>query len=167
MNLRADKCLTPSGVVVDPYYVQQPMDWVHIVAFDSSYKILLNEQYRHGAAKISIELPCGAIEPGEKPLEAITRELMEETGCTFDRIEELPPISPNPARYSNMIYPFVAFDTKVVADQNLDESEDISFKFVPLAKVMELIRTGKFLQSLHVSSLLLALDKARLIEIKY
>ncbi len=31
MTLRADRCETPDGVVVEPYYVQEPCDWVHIV----------------------------------------------------------------------------------------------------------------------------------------
>ena len=166
MTLRADKCETPGGTILEPFYIQEPVDWVHVVAFDDQRRILLNEQYRHGAGKISTELPCGTVEAAESPLAAITRELMEETGCTFERIEKLPPVSPNPARYTNLIHPFIAFGTKVVAEQNLDEAEDIDFRFAPVSEVMDLIRSGQFLQSLHVSSIMLALERIGMLNVR-
>jgi len=62
MTLRADRCETAAGVVIDPYYVQEPEDWVQVVAFDPADKILMIRQYRHAAGLISNELPCGGIE---------------------------------------------------------------------------------------------------------
>ena len=34
ISMRADVCETAEGVVVDPYYVMESSDWVHIAAFD-------------------------------------------------------------------------------------------------------------------------------------
>ena len=166
MTLRADKCETPDGIIVEPYYVQEPQDWAHVVAFNDNHEILLTEQYRHGMGKVCIELPCGAIEPGEDPEAAMKRELLEETGCEAKEIVALPPVSPNPARYANTIYAYVAFGTTQTKEQNLDETEDIAFRFWPLQEVMELIRNGEFWQSLHLASLMLAFDKAGLLSIK-
>ena len=166
MTLRVDRCETPDGIIVDPYYVQEPCDWVHVVAFNRVHEILLTEQYRHGIGKVCLELPCGAVESGEQPETAIRRELLEETGCQIDELVALPPISPNPARYSNLIYPFVAFGVEQVEAQNLDEAEEIQFKFWSLHKVMELVRKGEFWQSLHAATLLLALDKAGILDLK-
>jgi ADP-ribose pyrophosphatase len=42
--------------------------------------ILIERQYRHAAGQFLLELPAGRIEPGEKPLAAAKRELIEETG---------------------------------------------------------------------------------------
>lgn len=165
MTLRADKCETSTGIVIEPYYVQEPMDWVHVVAFDDSKNILVIRQYRHAVGQVLPEFPCGAVDPGEEPLAAVTRELLEETGCTFDRIEALPPLSPNPASHSNRVHPFVAFGTRVVAEQNLDDTEEIEFEFLPLKELMTMVRSGEFLQSIHVATLLLALERAGLLQI--
>jgi len=35
MTLRADRCETATGIVIDPYYVQEPEDWAQVVAFDA------------------------------------------------------------------------------------------------------------------------------------
>lgn len=159
MTLRADRCQTGSGVVVDPYYVMEPPDWVQIVAFDCQDRILITRQYRHGAALISTEFPCGVVEPGEAPAEAARRELLEETGCTSQELWPLSSLSPNPARYSNKIHAFVALDTQQVQAQNLDKTEEIEFGFYTLSEVFSLIDRGAFPQALHLANLFLALRR--------
>ena len=47
---------------------------------DSQPRVLLERQYRHAANDYLWELPAGRIDPGEKPLPAARRELLEETG---------------------------------------------------------------------------------------
>jgi ADP-ribose pyrophosphatase len=157
LTLRADHCEMPSGVSVNPYYVQESPDWVQIVAFDARYRILVTHQYRHGAGLISTELPCGTVEPGETPAQAAMRELLEETGSSYESIAPLPVFSPNPARYSNRVHAFVATGTHRVQDQNLEPTEDIEFEFLTIPEVLSLIDSSKFLQALHVGSLFLAL----------
>ncbi len=49
----------------------------------------LVKQYRVGAEAISIELPAGAINPGELPLLAAQRELLEETGLAASHWQPL------------------------------------------------------------------------------
>jgi 8-oxo-dGTP pyrophosphatase MutT (NUDIX family) len=159
MTLRADRCETGTGVVLDPYYVQEPEDWVQVVAFDSQNRVLLIKQYRHGAGLISTELPCGVVEPGEAAAEAAARELLEETGCAAETLEALPVLSPNPARYSNRIHSFIATGTRQVQQQRLDETEEIEFEFLPVSEVLALIDVGSFPQALHVASFLLALRR--------
>jgi 8-oxo-dGTP pyrophosphatase MutT (NUDIX family) len=42
--------------------------------------VILERQYRHAAGQFLIELPAGTREPGEAPLAAAKREMIEETG---------------------------------------------------------------------------------------
>jgi 8-oxo-dGTP pyrophosphatase MutT (NUDIX family) len=157
MTLRADRCESANGTVLDPYYVQELADWVQVVAFDSQDRILLTRQYRHGAGLISLELPCGVVEQGETAVQAAIRELLEETGCRAETLEPLPVLSPNPARYSNRIHAFIATGAQQVQEQRLDETEEIEFEFLPIERVLSLIDVGLFSQALHVASILLAL----------
>lgn len=161
MTLRADHCEMASGATLNPYYVQEPPDWVHIVAFDHEDRLLVVRQYRHGAGLISTELPSGNIEPGELPAQAAARELLEETGCTAQTLTPLPVLSPNPARYANKVHAFIALGTRRVQEQNLDDTEEIEFEFLTLDKVLALVEDGRFPQALHAASLFLALRKLR------
>jgi 8-oxo-dGTP pyrophosphatase MutT (NUDIX family) len=166
MTLRADHCEMASGVTLNPYYVQEPPDWVHVVAFDSQERILIIRQYRHGDGLVSSGLPCGAVESGEAPAQAARRELLEETGYTPEVLSPLPVLSPNPACYSNKIHAFVAKGAERVREQNLDETEEIEFEFLTIPAVLSLIDAGGFPQALHAASLFLALRNLGKIVIK-
>ena len=128
---------------------------------------MITRQYRHGSRTVCAELPCGVIDDCDpSPLEAAKRELLEETGCVGNRYEEIGKIYANPARQTNFVHCFVAYDVKKVSEQNLDEMENIEFEFVDLDTLFKLIDSGEFSQSLHVSSIFMTLRKCGLLNIK-
>jgi ADP-ribose pyrophosphatase len=59
-------------------------DIVAVVALTYEGEVVLVRQFRPGPARALDELPGGIIDPGESPLEAGSRELLEETGYTGD-----------------------------------------------------------------------------------
>ncbi len=164
LTLRADTCETAAGVRIDPFYILEKNDWAHVVGFDEKDRILIVKQYRHGSQTICAEVPCGVIDASDaSPMEAAERELLEETGCVAERIEELGVFYANPARQTNRVHSFIALGIKQVADQKLDATEEIEFEFVDVKTLLALIDSGEFAQSLHVSSVLLALRKRGLL----
>ena len=157
LTLRADRCVTPSGVAVEPYYVQELPEWVNIVAFDEQQRILLIEQYRHGIGEVTLEVPAGCVDNGEDPEIAAKRELLEETGCEVSALCKLPVQLPNPARSTNRMHQFVGIGARLVGAQNLDTSEAISFRFVPAVEVLRMIDSGEFCMSLHITNILMGI----------
>jgi 8-oxo-dGTP pyrophosphatase MutT (NUDIX family) len=156
MTMRADRCELPNGVVLDKYYVRENPDFVQIVPINAKGHILIVRQYRHGPQVISTEVPGGLVDPGEDPIDAAKRELLEETGCVADRFEAVSPLYTNPARNTNRAHTFIAHNARIVQPPQQESTEDIEFEFVSREEVFRLIDEGHFAHALHVASLLLA-----------
>src|ERR1051326_8226108 len=74
----------PSGRIVNDFYRIVMPEFSLVVPVTSSGELLMVRGYRHGPRKICLGVPGGLIEPGESPLAAAQRELLEETGYRAD-----------------------------------------------------------------------------------
>ena len=114
---------------LEPILVKAP-DWVSIMV-ERDGMFLVEKQFRYGANDFIEEFPCGMVEEGEDPLNAVVRELEEETGIKlFDKnnVIKLGQTNPNPAFMTNrMHYYYVNLDNAKYAHvaQKLDEHEEI------------------------------------------
>lgn len=166
LTVRADKCEKPDGKIIDPYYVYEFPDWVTAVAATSDDQIILVRQYRQALGETLIEIPGGCVDPSDENLQAAAaRELLEETGYAFESYTYLGKTSANPSTNNNLMHMFLATGGQKIKEQMLDEGEDIEVLLVSREEVKQLIRENKFMQSMHVTALLYALEK--LGELKY
>lgn len=95
---------------------------------------------------------------------AIARELLEETGYQFDHFEMLGVTSSNPSTNSNLMYMFLATGGEKIREPQLDPGEDIEVQLVSMDKLIELFKNNAFIQSMHVHTILKALEKLGKIE---
>ena len=159
-KVRKDRCLTPGGKIVDPYYVYEFPEWVTAVPVTEEGKIVLVRQYRHALGEVCIEIPGGCIDDADKdPQAAIARELLEETGYAFSSFEYLGKISANPSTNSNLMHMFLARGGKLVAPQSLDGNEEIEVDLVTIEELKKLLKDNKIMQAMHVTCMMYALDK--------
>src|SRR3989304_6426227 len=79
IDLRVDQVETPNGLEAIREVIEHP-GAVAVVPMDARGQVILVRQYRHAAGRTMIEVPAGTLKPGEDPLEAVRRELREETG---------------------------------------------------------------------------------------
>jgi 8-oxo-dGDP phosphatase len=159
--VRADDCVTPAGVEVAPFYVLEYPDWVHIIALDPHDNLILVQQYRHGVACMSTEVPAGRMDADdESPLTAAARELAEETGYVSDDLKLIATMSPNPATHANHIHVVLALNAQAKTTAAPDPAEDLTIRIIPYREALQMIVAGTFVHAPQIASLLLALARA-------
>lgn len=157
-NLRSDKVLKGNGVEMDPYYVFEFSDWVTVFPVTKEGKVVLVKQYRYGLGVWSIEVPGGIMDPHEtNPEEAAKRELLEETGYSCGKIEEVAIVATNPATQNNRLYCYLATGCELTHEQEFDENEEIELLLVTLEELRSMLRNNEIIQSLHVNTMLYSL----------
>lgn len=159
-KVRKEVCETPQGKIVDPYYIYDFPTWVGAVPVTEDGRIIMIRQYRHALGEFCIEIPGGCVDETDKSFQqAVARELLEETGYAFTSYDYLGRISPNPSTNSNLLHMFLAKGGSKVAEQKLDDNEEIGVVLLSVEEVKQLIRENKIVQAMHVTCILYALEK--------
>ena len=114
--------------------------------------MVLVEQYRHGTDEMTIEIPGGAVDPGESPATAAARELEEETGYRASELIEIGRVDPNPAFLSNRCWTYLALGCRSDGTVNLDPSEEIEVSLAPIEDFARLIDDGTITHSLVIAA---------------
>ena len=104
LKVRTDRCVSPSGPVIDPFHVLEYPAWVNVVALTPDGEIVLVRQYRHGVQQILLELPAGVVDPNDTPASAALRELREETGFEAEELHLTGSMDAEPARSQRSFY---------------------------------------------------------------
>jgi 8-oxo-dGTP pyrophosphatase MutT (NUDIX family) len=102
-------------------------DTVQVIPVREDGKIILLKQSQPGFRKPCLSVAGGRIDPGETPLQAAHRELLEETGYKAKKMELWYSVQPN-AKIDYAIYGFIAKGCKKVSAQKLDPGEKISLE---------------------------------------
>lgn len=159
LNVRKDVCELPDGREHSDYYILEYPDWASAFALTEDNQVIMVRQYRHGLGVVSTELPGGVIDKGETPAQAIARELKEETGYEFSLVEEIGQVAPNPATSNNYMHMFLATGGKKVAEQNLDDTEDVEVLIFSMDELKQMLKENRIVQSLHCTCIFYALSR--------
>ncbi len=161
IHLHADAYVTATGAMLDPWYMLQPPDFVHVLAITPDDRLVLVRQWRPGAGAAVLELPGGLMEPHEAdPAAAGRRECLEETGHAAPAYRTYLSLFPDPAHASNRIHFVLAERAELVAPQRLDHGEDIVVELHPVAEVLAGLPHGMLLGASQVGAVLLGLREA-------
>ncbi len=127
-------------------------DWVNVIAVTDDGRMVLIEQYRHGTDEMTIEIPGGAVDPGECPADSAARELEEETGYRASELIEIGRVDPNPAFLSNRCWTYLALGCRSDGTVSLDPSEEIEVSLAPIGDFARLIDGGTITHSLVIAA---------------
>ena len=156
-----DEIRLPNGKTAFREYLDHP-GAVGVVPFLDKETVVLVRQYRHPVGEVTIELPAGKLDHGEKVLPCVRRELHEETGYTARRIRPLINYWPTPAFANEVLHLFVA-EGLIPGKHHPDADEFLEVVRMPFKRALGLVRSGEIKDSKTVIGLLAceAFERAR------
>lgn len=154
LHVKADTVRLMNGHQTNREYILHPGASM-IIAMPDERTLLLERQYRYPLNRHFIELPAGKIDPGEDPLDAAKRELIEECGFTAANWRHLTTLHPGIGYSNERIELYIARGLTDVGRQ-LDEDEFLEVMQVPVLDAMEWIRDGRITEAKAVTGLLWA-----------
>lgn len=123
------------------FEIEQEPEIACVVAFTPEKRIVIAKQFRPGPEKVLWELPGGIIDPGETPVAAAARELLEETGYQGE-IEYIG-TAYDCAYSTGRRQCFIVKNAKIVQAQTPEENEFITVETLDLPAFRHLLRSGE------------------------
>jgi ADP-ribose pyrophosphatase len=139
-QLQRDTVIEPGGVQVERDIIVHPGSVVVMPVFPGG-RVLLIRQYRHSVGDFLWELVAGRKEPGETPISAARRELVEETGYAAERFRKLMRVVPTPGFVNEWMWIFAAEGLTEGAAQP-EEDEKITPRIFTLKDAAKMIERG-------------------------
>lgn len=136
-----DRAVDPGGFEIRRAVVQHAGSAV-MMPVDGKGRVLLVRQYRLPARAYLWELSAGRVDPGETPLRAAKRELIEETGFRARKWSKLGAFFPSPGYVAERMTIFVAQD--LTAGQATPmEDEHIETRWFSMREITAMIERGR------------------------
>ncbi len=140
LNVYRDEVLLPNGHRSTREYIVHP-GAVVVVPWLPNGKLVMERQYRYAMKREFLELPAGKLSPGEDPMAAVQRELLEETGYVATRWHTLGRIHPCIGYTNEDMFLYMAQDL-TLTKPDLDEDEMLDVVEMSLEDAMKGIREG-------------------------
>lgn len=133
--------------------VLESVDWVNMVAITDDGQLVMVRQYRFGVGYSTLETPGGMVDPGETPLAAAQRELLEETGYSGGTWSSLGAVEPNPAFHDHLCHHFLARGVRATHAQDLGRGEAIEVQLLTEQQLTRSVHDGQIRHVLALSAL--------------
>jgi ADP-ribose pyrophosphatase len=134
----------PDGRVISDWPWAKAPDYVNVAAITDEGRFLVFRQVKYGVEGESLAPVGGYLEPGEEPLSAARRELLEETGYQAARWTGLGRYRVDGNRGVGMAYFFLAEGAQHVAMPEPDDLEEQELLLLSRREVDAALAAGRF-----------------------
>jgi len=156
VKLSVQQVRLPNGKVVDNFHRVEMPEYAVVVAKTANGRMIMERQYKHGLDKVSLMLPGGLIEPGEEPIAAAKRELIEETGYSAENWQSLGFFVANANYGCGKAHVFTAENAKKMKDPNSGDLEDMEIVLMKLESLAVAVRSGEIMSLSAMAAIALA-----------
>lgn len=155
-DVRLDELYFPHGEKMSYTLLEIKADAAAILAKTKEGKWIINREYRHPTETWLLSCPGGRIDPGETPLEAAKRELLEETGYGGDPFTLLGAVYPFPTVSKQVIYYLFVEGAEYIQPPRHEPFEVIRTELKTLDELHHEIRNGTPVDGVLCTALFLA-----------
>ena len=141
LRVKRDTVSLHDGQAATREYIEHGGAVMVIPVLDSG-ELVMERQYRYALRRHCLELPAGKIDPGEEPLATGRRELLEETGYVAREWIYVATIHPTVAYSTERILIYLARGLEHRGGE-LDDGEHLEVLTLPLAALLDLVRSGE------------------------
>lgn len=134
----------PDKTIIENWLWLVTPDFVNIVAITDDGQYLCFRQTKYAVNGTSLAPIGGYIEPGEEPLLAAQRELLEETGYKARHWEKLGQFAVDGNRGNGTAYFFLARGVHKTAERDADDLEEQQLLKLSRAEVEAAVARGAF-----------------------
>lgn len=136
-------------------------DYVNVAVVTTEGEFLCFRQTKYAVDGISLAPVGGYLEPGEEPLAAAQRELLEETGYESPDWLSLGRYAVDGNRGAGTAHLFLACQARPVADVNADDLEEQQLLHLSRAEVEAALAAGEFKVLAWAAVMALALQQMK------
>ena len=142
-RLREDQVALEGGKTIDYAYLERD-EAVIVVPVTHDGSVVLLKQYRYPVDEWCLEVPAGGThDSADASLEEVVRkELWEEVGATAESLTHVGSFYSCNSKSDAKCHVFLAEGVELSKDQKTETSEEIKVQLVPVAKAIELARSG-------------------------
>ncbi len=116
---------------------------VAVIPITKKKEAVMVRQFRYAHHREFLEIPAGKLDSRDEiPLEAVKRELSEETGYTAKKITYLGILDTTPALIDERIHLYMA-EELTRGSMHLDDDEFLSVEHIPLSKLVDMVMSGE------------------------
>lgn len=143
-RVRRDWNRSPADGSLQDFYVLEMKDWVQVIAVTQGGELVMVQQFRPGARRVTTEFVAGMVEPGESPIEAALRELEEETGHCGGDAQVIGEVFPNAALQGNRLSIVLVDGCRPTGERDEDPGEFIRPVLRTPEEIDRMIDDGEF-----------------------